>query len=565
MATTVEEPPNIARHLRLMAMRQPHRHAVVVPEGRSPGGRPRYAHMTYRQLDAEADAIAHGLAVAGVVRGSRAAVMVRPGLDFFALTFAAFRAGVTPILIDPGMGLKSLGRCMDEAEPEFFFGVPKAVAVRRALGWGRETIREVFVVAPRWRWTGHRTLDEIRRLGKQRMAHRRADEPVPAPEADPHAPAAILFTSGSTGPPKGAVYTHSIFEAQVEMFRRAYEIEPGEIDLCTFPLFALFAPALGMTAIVPEMDFTRPARVDPDRLLETIDDFGPTNLFGSPALLRRVGPAAAGRGVRLTTLKRAITAGAPASPRVLEVFEALLSPPAEVFTPYGATEAMPVASIGSREILGTTRVLTEKGEGICVGKPFPGIDVRIIRITDEPIPTWSEDLELPDGEPGEIAVAGPIATREYFRRPDATRLAKIADPTRNSFFHRMGDIGYRDGSGRLWFCGRKSQRVVTADTTLFTICCEGVFGAHPDVTRAALVGVRRRALTVPVMCVEPASPLDRPGRDRLRGELLEMGSRFAHTRGIRDIVFHPSFPVDIRHNSKINREMLAAWAARKVR
>ena len=260
-----------------------------------------------------------------------------------------------------------------------------------------------------------------------------------------------------------------------------------------------------------------------------------------------------------------VTAGAPASARVLGEFARLLEPPAEIFTPYGATEALPVASIGSREILEETGRQTDQGAGVCVGRPVEGVEVRIIRISDEPIPSWSDDLELSDGTIGEIVVAGPVVTREYFRRPEATALAKIADPRRGTFFHRMGDLGYRDDQGRLWFCGRKSHRVVLADTTLYTICCEGVFNAHPDVARSALVGVKVKERMVPVLCVEPVRPLGRTEQERVRRELLDRGAGFAHTARIETILFHPSFPVDIRHNSKIFREKLAVWAARKLR
>jgi acyl-coenzyme A synthetase/AMP-(fatty) acid ligase len=320
-----------------------------------------------------------------------------------------------------------------------------------------------------------------------------------------------------------------------------------------------------MTAVVPDMDPTRPARVDPARLFEAIDDFGPTNLFGSPALLRRVGPAGVAAGRTIPTLKRAVTAGAPAPARVLAEFARLLAPPAEIFTPYGATEALPVASIGSNEILGETRHRTDEGAGVCVGRPVDGVEVRIIRIRDEPIPRWSDDLEVADGTIGEIVVAGPVVTREYFRRPEATALAKISCPDRETFFHRMGDLGYRDDRGRIWFCGRKSHRVVLPDTTLFTVCCEGVFNIHPDVARTALVGARRSGRTIPVLCVEPARPLTAAEQERVRRELLERGSARAQTRSISTILFHPSFPVDIRHNAKIFRERLAVWAEGKLR
>ena len=425
-------------------------------------------------------------------------------------------------------------------------------------------MRRVIAVTPGRRWPGFETLDDLRRAGRRALEEGVVTAPICRPIA-PDQTAAILFTSGSTGPPKGAVYTHAIFQAQVERFRSLYAIEPGEIDLCTFPLFALFAPALGMTSIVPEMDPTRPARVNPDKLFQAIDDFGPTNLFGSPALLRRVGPAGAARGLKIPTLRRVVTAGAPASARVLGEFARLLEPPAEIFTPYGATEALPSRQLAAREILEETRFQTDRGAGVCVGRPVEGIEVRIIRIDDEPIPSWSDDFEVSDGTVGEIIVAGPVVTREYFQRPEATALAKITDPARGTFFHRMGDLGYRDDHGRLWFCGRKSHRVVLLDTTLYTICCEGVFNAHPDVARSALVGVQGKEAMIPVLCVEPVRSLNRRTAIVSGASCSTAGRPFPTPGGSQTILFHPSFPVDIRHNSKIFREKLAVWAARKLR
>jgi len=187
--------------------------------------------------------------------------------------------------------------------------------------------------------------------------------------------------------------------------------------------------------------------------------------------------------------------------------------------------------------------------------------VRIIRISDEPIAAWSEDLVLPAGEIGEIAVNGPQVTQEYFRLPDLTALAKIPDAARGRKWHRMGDVGYFDDHGRLWFCGRKSQRVITAGKTHFTDPVEGIFNAVPGVFRTALVGVKNNGMMSPVLCVElerGAKPLS-----VMREALLQRGSQFDPTRTIKTILFHPKFPVDIRHNSKIFREKLAVWAAKK--
>jgi acyl-CoA synthetase (AMP-forming)/AMP-acid ligase II len=295
-----------------------------------------------------------------------------------------------------------------------------------------------------------------------------------------------------------------------------------------------------------------------------------TNLFGSPALIHRVGEAGAKRGVRLPTLRRVISAGAPVPASVLETFAALLAPGVQLFTPYGATEALPVTSIGSAEILGSTRQETDRGAGICVGRPVGGIRVKIIQISDEPIAEWSDAFIAPFGQVGEIVVQGPVVTHAYFHRPDATALAKIVDPGagpgQGGVWHRMGDLGYHDAQGRIWFCGRKSQRVITAEGTLFTIPSEAVFNTHPEVARTALVGVGPPGQMRPVLCVEPRKwPLAQAERDRLRTELLERGATRPHTRPIKDVLFHRSFPVDIRHNAKIFREQLAVWAARRLR
>jgi acyl-CoA synthetase (AMP-forming)/AMP-acid ligase II len=560
-ASTISGPPNIAAHLTRMAQRQPHAFAVAAPAGRDRSGRARYVHLTYRQLGEDSGAIALGLRAFGIAPGTRAVLMVRPGLDLFALVFAVFKAGVVPVLIDPGIGLRNLGQCCREAAPEVFIGIPEAVLAGRILGWGRETIRRRIVVAPRGRLPFSRTLtlDRVRREGRKRR-EQGDEQDLASGSGPPDEMAAILFTSGSTGPPKGAVYTHGILNAQVEMIREIFAIEPGEVDLCTFPLFALFAPALGMTAIVPDMDPTRPARANPARIVEAIEDFGATNLFGSPALLRQLVRGEDSGLTRLSTLKRVVSAGAPVPAGTIERMASRLEPPAQVHTVYGATEALPVASIGSDEILGETRHATDQGRGVCVGRPVAGMEIRIIRISDDPIPEWSDDNLLPDGTIGEVLVSGPVVTREYFNRPEATRLAKILDRERSRVLHRMGDVGYLDDRGRLWFCGRKSHRVVLGDETLFTIPCEAIFNTHPDVFRSALVGVKRYGETIPVICIEPARRLEREEEERIRLELLERGAAYPHTRRIRTVLFHPAFPVDIRHNSKIFREKLAAWA-----
>ena len=547
---------NIASGLSEMARQRPDALAVLAPAGRDAAGRARHVHWTFGQLDRISEEVAAGLRAKGINAGTRTVLMVKPGLSFFALTFALFKAGAVPVLVDPGLGIKNLGPCLAEAEPGAFVGIPAAQVARKILGWAKTSIRVSTTINRRWpaRWLDSFKWDVIDE------SRDRFPEPV-----EPDATAAILFTSGSTGVPKGAVYTHAIFQAQVDSLRRTYDIRPGEVDLCTFPLFALFGPILGMTCVVPEMDATRPGKVDPTKIIEAVEDFGVTNLFGSPALIRRVGEYGAARGITLPSLRRVISAGAPVPARVLETFAKLLAPGVQIFTPYGATESLPVTSIGSDEILGETRHATDRGQGVCVGRPVEGMRVELIAIRDEPISRWSDDLLVPEGEPGEIVVRGPVVTRSYFARPEATALAKIEDPEAGGFWHRMGDLGRRDEQGRLWFLGRKAHRVQTPSGTLFTIPCEGVFNVHPKVARTALVGVGPAGLSRPVLCVEPKAKLGPADWSRVEAELRELGQANPITRKVVAFLPHPAFPVDIRHNAKIFREKLAAWAAKELR
>ncbi len=562
---------NIATHLKQMAQSRPEQDAVLLPIGRGRGGISTYNGLTYQQLDCLSDSLADELLRLGVGRGVRTVLMVPPSLEFFALTFALFKAGAVSVFVDPGMGVKNIGKCLAEAEPEAFIGIPKAHLARWVIGWGKKSLKRLIAVGRGAEWCRflgrdvtvwdesgfmHRAFPSCANGGEASlpsMAQTSADEA-----------AAILFTSGSTGVPKGAVYSHGNFAAQIEMLRSAFSIQPGEIDLCTFPLFALFAPALGMTAIVPRMDFTRPARIDPPEIANPIAQHGVANLFGSPALLNRMGRFYEDSDIQWPSLRRVLSAGAPVSAEIIQRFAKHLAPGVQIFTPYGATESLPVAVIGSDEILKETRYQTAHGAGTCVGRPVAGMQVSVIRITDEPITEWSDSLVLPPGEIGEIVVNGLNVTQEYFRRPDLTAVAKIHDLTTGRMRHRMGDVGYLDHLGRLWFCGRKSHRVVTADRTYFTEQVEGVFNVHSAVFRTALVGIKRDSVIEPVLCVELESCRRREPTAPLIKELLEFGAKHEHTESIKTILFHDAFPVDIRHNSKIFREKLAVWAEGKV-
>ncbi|MEP6907215.1 MAG: olefin beta-lactone synthetase, partial [Pseudoxanthomonas sp.] len=484
-----------------------------------------------------------------IVRGTRTVIMVRPSPEFFLLMFALFKIGAVPVLVDPGIDRRALKQCLAEAQADAFIGIPLAHVARLLLGWSRSATRLVTVGA-RYGWGGT-TLQKIEAAG--------ADAGPQLADTRPDETAGILFTSGSTGVPKGVVYRHRHFVAQIELLRNAFGMQPGGVDLPTFPPFALFDPALGLTSIIPDMDPTRPASANPRKLLHAMKEYGVTQLFGSPALMRVL----AEHGEKLDGVQRVTSAGAPVPPDVVERIRELLPDDAQFWTPYGATECLPVAVIEGRE-LQSTRALTEAGAGTCVGRPVPPNDVRIIVIDDAPITAWVDAVEVPPGIVGEITVAGPTTTDSYFNRDAATRAAKIREPLPDGserIVHRMGDVGYFDAQGRLWFCGRKTQRVETADGPLYTEQVEPIFNTHPEVKRTALVGIGALGAQLPVLCYELQTDVAADRRNNIADELRAMASHHARTIAIVHYLCHPAFPVDIRHNAKIGREKLAKWAA----
>jgi olefin beta-lactone synthetase len=532
-------PENIAHTLERLARDRAGSDAIIVPRSGS------ISKITFQQLDQDSNRLADGLRRAGMAKGDRILLMVPAGIDFISLTFALFKLGAVPVLIDPGLGRRNVLNCIATAKPKGMIAIPLAHAARKVFPKAFKGIELNVTVGRRWFWGGA-TLNQIRNRGDVHFKSAQV-----APDDD----AAILFTSGSTGPSKGVLYSHRMFYQQVELLRRMFGIEQGEMDLPTFPLFALFGVALGMTCVIPDMDPTRPAEVNPEKIIGHIKEYNITNSFGSPALWNTVSKYCLEKNVQLPTLKRILMAGAPVPGSLLERFDRILSPDALIHTPYGATEALPVAAISHREIVDETWQQTREGKGTCVGKAVDGLTLKIIKISDEAIEEWDDSLELPQGSIGEVVVQGPWVTRRYFNLDNATRQAKIQDG--ENFWHRMGDVGYLDENYRLWFCGRKSHRVQTAEGTLFTIPCEAIFNTHEKVKRSALVGIGPAGNQTPVIVIEAEGTID---PKTLTEELLTLGASHAITQPIRRVLYHPAFPVDIRHNAKIGREQLARWA-----
>jgi olefin beta-lactone synthetase len=565
---------NVADRLATSARANPSGIAVVSPRGWSPTYRQvrmgnsgtTYATTTFADLDADATRIAHGLITWGVPPGSRIALLVRPGIEFVTLVFALLRAGMVIVLVDPGLGRKNLIRCLTEAEPDGFIAISVAQAVRQLLR--RRFPKAKWNVTHGWRsFWGGLTLGQLRRMGD-------GTRNVPTTMADDAA--AIIFTSGSTGPPKGVLYTQRMFDVQVESIQSNFGLTPGDADLGCFPLFALFDAAMGITTVLPEMDFARPASADPKKLLAAANDWQVTQSFASPAVWKILSEHCAQTGEQIKSLQKVFSCGAPVPADTQAAVLACVGKGARMYTPYGATECLPVSSIESAEVLEQTAVKTSEGAGICVGRMFDSVDSRVIRISDEPIAQLEDAGELAIGEIGELIVTGPQVSLEYVTRPESNSTSKISDSslrtsdtwTQSKFgapqagdpvWHRTGDVGYFDPEGRFWYCGRKAHRVETSDGTLYTECVEAVFNRHPGVTRTALVGVGDRGRQVPVMFFE-LKPTQRISERGVARELFEIGQQFEHTRRLTHFAKFGKLPVDIRHNSKILREELAERA-----
>jgi acyl-CoA synthetase (AMP-forming)/AMP-acid ligase II len=538
---------NVAAYLAQQADSQPEGVAVIAPLKGAPTAEIRFEQRTFAELNAESDAVCHYFTRQGMRRGDRVLLMVKPGLDLIRIVFALFKMGAVPVTIDPGMGLRGFLRCVQQSQPRYLVGIPLALIIARMFSSKFRSLQGRIRIDRKF----GRTIQQAAVNGK----------PFATANVERDELAAILFTSGSTGPAKGVCYAHGMFAEQVQLIRETYGIAPGEVDLPMLPVFALFNPALGMTTVVPQMNPSRPAQVDPRRIVQAIRQFGVTNSFGSPTLWTKIARHCQREGITLPGIRRILVAGAPVPPALMRMLRTVC-PNGQFHTPYGATEALPVSSISAETVLTETASAQERGEGTCVGHPLKGMRVRIVEASDAVISSLEQAQAVETGTIGEIIVNGPVVTRSYDNLPEATAAAKIADG--DSFWHRMGDVGYLDEQGRLWFCGRKVERVHSAQGILYTEPCEAIFNQHPRVFRSALIGIGPNR-TIPAMVIEPEKG-DWPRGKRLRkafiAELKALAGKHSHTAAIRHYFFCRHFPVDVRHNAKIHRRTLAQQYAK---
>jgi olefin beta-lactone synthetase len=511
---------------------------LEVPHGR---GEAAPASRTFGELGAEVRASAAGLAAHGVAAGDRVALLITPGVELAVALYACWRVGAVPVLADAGLGARGLTRALRSAAPDHLIGIERALVAARALGWPGRRIAASSVPAGVRRMTGTRIgLDDLLATG--------AGRDLPPPPGD-DADAAIAFTSGATGAPKGVVYRHRQLQAQRDALATTYSISRDDRLVAAFAPFALYGPALGIPSVVPDMDVTAPSTLTAAALADAVAAIEATMVFASPAALVNVRATAddvdpevreALSGVRLL-----LSAGAPVPAELLRSLTPLL-PAAQAHTPYGMTEALPVADISLAGI-----EAAGAGNGVCVGEPVTGVEVTVSPVdalghADGPVTTEPHVT-------GELLIRADHVKDRYDRLV-ATELRSSREPG----WHRSGDVGHLDERGRVWVEGRLVHTIATAEGLVTPVGLERRVEGIEHVALAAAVGVGPPGTQQVVIVVQtdPAA-----GRPQLAPATLTRRVRAAVEVPVAAVLAVPRLPVDIRHNSKIDRGRLASWAS----
>jgi len=530
---------SIANYLENSAHQYPDQPALV-----SGAKIPAFAPLSFTELNQTVDFAVGELAQAGISPGEKTLLFVNPGPGLIIWAFALFRLGAVPVVIDPGMGIKSFLSCIKRTQPESMVGISRAIWLSRLLPRSFRSIRHRYKVKPGY------------------FGSCSASKNLPTtPRSQPEDLAAIVFTSGSTGPPKGVRYLHRTFAAQIDALQSVFGMESGEVDLTTLPIFGLFNPALGITSVLPEIDPRRPAQASPEKLTGALVRHQVTTAFASPVIGQKVATACRENGISLPEMRRFFLAGAPVPPSLVADLGKCLAN-GQVLVPYGATEALPVSWTTGTEILAVQESIIS-GKGSLVGHPVPGASVKILPVANPPLPNFPADyLGLDQGEVGEICVSGNMVTAGYDRMPGASCDARFK--IGEAEYHRMGDLGLFDRDGALRFFGRKAECVHTSHGPVETERCEPAIQQLNCVHRCALIGLGSVPAQEPCLVVQPErQPMRQRGETALRKEILQACESLFPLLQIKRVFFEKQIPVDARHNAKIHRLALTRkWNSR---
>lgn len=508
----------------------------------------RYKNTSFAELQRLIFQYQRGLGELGLKGGDRVLMLVPAGLNFLAISYAVMAAGAIPVFIDPGIGRKNLFKCIKDVKPDVLIGAPRAQLLRLKRKQLFPNLKFHITVSD-WFFTGGPTLSYLKRFSSK-----------PLPASSVSNTAFIAFTSGATGTPKGVIFTNEMLAAQLKIFREEFKLEAGKRDLPLLPIFSLYNLASGVSSVFPPIDPAKPLSLAPDKVVKVINDLQINYSFGSPTLWNKIAEYCVRGRSDISSIETILMAGAPVSKEVLKRVKAVLPAESEAYTPYGATEALPTTFISASNIEMQEPFYATTGElGTFVGKCVREMVLRVVKRVSGPIASEQELVSCEPGEIGEVIVKGANVSPEYFERPEANKEAKI--PSSDRFWHRMGDVGYLDQDGNLYFCGRKAHIVEGSKGIFYSVPIEMVFNKHPKVKRSALID--NDGAGNPAIVIE-AFPQDHPqsAEDEkfFAAELLELAHANKITELIEQIYFHPSFPVDGRHNAKIFRDQLGEWA-----
>jgi acyl-CoA synthetase (AMP-forming)/AMP-acid ligase II len=521
--------------------------------------------LNWRELEQNIAVLAAGLHDAGVRPGSRVSLMVPPGVDLTVVLYACLRLGAVVVVADAGLGTRGLSRAVKGATPDFLIGIDKALAAASVLGWPGRRISVRDLPAVRRSLLGVETsLATLARRGTSHSQGPASNAPGPDAAPDPDAPAAVLFTSGSTGPAKGVLYTHRQLAAMRDTVAATLGIRPGARLVAGFAPFALLGPALGAVSVTPAMDVTAPRTLTASALAHAAAAIDATVVFASPAALRNVlatkGSLGRAGHEALGRVELLLSAGAPVPEALLAEVQRLL-PRASLHTPYGMTEALPVTDISLEEIRlaeadAGAGTVAGAGNGVCVGFPVHGARVAVIPLAADGSAPGNSPVMDP-GVTGEILVSAPHV-KEAYDRLWLTQRASV----RTVGWHRTGDVGHFDAAGRLWVEGRLAHLVTAPGSVVTPVGAEQAIEGLDDVGLAAVVGVGPAGTQAVVAVVETVPPARRPGlaAPQLAGRVREAARQAGVS--VSAVLEVPAQPTDIRHNAKIDRTRLARWASR---
>lgn len=516
-----------------------------------------YRALSFPACAALMEQYALSFASDGIKRSDPVLVLMKPSLQFPPIFLALWRIGAVPIAVDPGAARAQKLACIAQAAPQTLIGPPLAHAIRLRYPRALRTITRSIVIDNGQLAATPATGSLVRQSDREQSPFLSSDT------------AAIVFTSGSTGMPKGVVYTAANAAAVVASMKEALHVGPDDVCLSCHPMFVLYFMGMGSSVIIPDLDPRYPAQADPAGLLDIIQTHRPTVAFMQLSILTNLVKYCARRGVKLPGLQKILTTGAPLPIDLIQSLHRVLAEPdGDVYSMYGATEALSICYAAGRDILLHVEAI-RSGRGIYLGLAAAGARYAVMDITDDPLDVWQERLALPPGEIGEICVSGPMVTSTYLHQPAMTRRAKVNDQGR--VWHRTGDAGFVDASGALWYLGRLSNRVQTRRRIVYAEAVEPFFNGHLGDRKCALVGVPtlQPAVQRPVLLIESGDDCadrNQTARQAVAQEVMQLAKGYPGGLDLRDLLFYEDkFPVDVRHNAKILRESLANYAGRIIK